>query len=196
MAGRLRLAIVGATVIFITQASPAMAGPPAVVVHIDDQAGVEPRQLASAKIEVERIFRSAAVSVTWQEGPLAPAVSADAAAEVRHVAVILLSGQTSSPPATTANECTLGQALQTIGRAYIFYNRVVGESSTRPVDVALVLAHVMAHEIGHLLLPPNSHSRIGIMRSHLDFTLGTPRQFTDEHAAMLRARLSGGPAHH
>ena len=75
MARWLGLAMVGATVTLFAHASAAVAGPPAVVIHVDDQASVEPRQLANAKAQVERIFRRAAVSVTWQQGPLAPAVT-------------------------------------------------------------------------------------------------------------------------
>ena len=47
--------------------------------------------------------------------------------------------------------------------ADVFYGPMLKlqmETSTR---VALILGHVMAHELGHLLLGTNSHSRDGLM---------------------------------
>ena len=46
--------------------------------------------------------------------------------------------------------------------AYVFYDRV---RALPFADAADLLAVVMAHEIGHLLLPPGSHSSSGVMRA-------------------------------
>ena len=35
-------------------------------------------------------------------------------------------------------------------------------------EMEVLLGHVIAHEIGHLLLPPNSHSLKGLMAGHMD----------------------------
>jgi hypothetical protein len=53
--------------------------------------------------------------------------------------------------------------------AYIFIDRaekaVLASSRTsRPVSLTTLVAYVMVHEIGHLILGPNSHSARGIMR--------------------------------
>ena len=57
----------------------------------------------------------------------------------------------------------------TSGIIYIFYDRVetaFGRTNgTTPLE--LILGITMAHEIGHLLLPPG-HSLKGIMRARLD----------------------------
>ena len=45
----------------------------------------------------------------------------------------------------------------------IFYHRVEELSARRHTSRALLLGHLIAHEIGHLLLGSNSHSRSGIM---------------------------------
>jgi hypothetical protein len=52
-----------------------------------------------------------------------------------------------------------------VGRAYAFYPRV--EEAVRRygrMGPATLLGHVIAHEIGHLLLGPAAHAPLGIMR--------------------------------
>ena len=58
-----------------------------------------------------------------------------------------------------------------------------------------MLAHVMAHEVGHLLLP-HGHSATGLMRANwdaADLRRAVYRQlnFTAEQAELIRARLRG-----
>lgn len=52
--------------------------------------------------------------------------------------------------------------------AYVFYDRVQELTERQNLGHAL-LADVMAHEIGHLLLGSNSHSVRGIMCAHWDY---------------------------
>jgi hypothetical protein len=47
--------------------------------------------------------------------------------------------------------------------AYVFYEPVLRLSSEYRFNGAMVLAHIIAHEIGHLLLGSNSHSPSGVM---------------------------------
>jgi len=54
------------------------------------------------------------------------------------------------------------------GQADIFYEGIEKRSHETSVDPAIILGHVAAHEIGHLLLGSNSHSPWGIMRAHWD----------------------------
>jgi hypothetical protein len=183
------MAVIGAVTISMAQGSAA-AQPSRlpVVIRVDDRAGVEKRQLADAKSQVERIFRKADVSVEWQDG--SPSFEDGRAIGGRRIVVTLLNSETAGPEARPVSGCALGQAVRSTGHAYVFYNRLAGESLTRPVDLTVMLAYVVAHEVGHLLLPPNSHSRYGIMQASLDFTFGKPHQFTAEQAAMMRDALA------
>jgi hypothetical protein len=52
--------------------------------------------------------------------------------------------------------------------AYVFYDRVQELAERQRLGQAL-LADVMAHEIGHLLLGSNSHSLSGIMSAHWNY---------------------------
>jgi len=47
----------------------------------------------------------------------------------------------------------------------VFYDSVEKLHAEWHTDIASVLGHVIAHEIGHLLLGTNAHSRMGIMCS-------------------------------
>jgi hypothetical protein len=51
-------------------------------------------------------------------------------------------------------------------QADIFYEGIEKLRHETSVDPAIILGHVAAHEIGHLLLGSNSHSPWGIMRAH------------------------------
>ena len=52
-----------------------------------------------------------------------------------------------------------------------------------------VLGLVIAHEVGHLLLPHGDHSSSGIMQVAFDLSVRWPQRFTREEAAHIRAAL-------
>jgi hypothetical protein len=77
--------------------------------------------------------------------------------------------------------------------SYVFYDRVVEQ--TENLDLrAVLLGHLMAHETGHLLLGPNSHSPKGIMCAvwrpeELRNAAQGVLLFTPEQSKLLRAKL-------
>jgi hypothetical protein len=83
-----------------------------------------------------------------------------------------------------------GQAARGTGRAYIYFRRVAFAAHQRARDVGTVLGMAIAHEVGHLLLPNNSHSIVGIMRADLELTSMLPQEFTLRQSATIRANLS------
>lgn len=63
------------------------------------------------------------------------------------------------------------------------------------LSAAIALAHVVdvvgeviAHELGHLLLPDPSHTKVGVMRASVDVRAHMPARFTDGQAEALHAR--------
>jgi hypothetical protein len=100
----------------------------------------------------------------------------------------------------------LGVALPLEGtHAWVFYDRVL-LASPDDAYIAALLAHVMAHEIGHVLQGIIRHSESGILKAHWSGTdcarmVSFPLMFTREDAILIhhgleerRARLiSGGP---
>ena len=83
----------------------------------------------------------------------------------------------------------LGRAAHEVGRAYVFYDRIVRVTQTRPVDANVMLARVIAHEVGHLLLPPGSHSLFGIMQADFDVNSVQPCHFTGDEIALMQSLL-------
>jgi hypothetical protein len=161
----------------------AAATRPTVVLRIDDSAHVPPRDLAKAKVEIERVYRAAGVDVSW---------TGNVAGESRFLTVMLVNNREN--PARGGISCVLGVALPALGRAYVFVDRIIDALRSRPADADVVLARVIAHEVGHLLLPPGSHSRYGIMRADLDVGYANPNRFTDDQATFLRSALSTTPS--
>lgn len=48
--------------------------------------------------------------------------------------------------------------------AWVFSGRVCNDSAEPGLDAAQMLGHVIAHELGHLLLPHGAHSLAGVVR--------------------------------
>jgi hypothetical protein len=116
----------------------------------------------------------------------------------------------------------LGQALECssdhVGcSAYIFYGDVLSLAGEGDAAEYQLLGDALAHEIGHLLLGPNSHTPTGIMpgkwneqdlqtiaRAYLVFTPAQSKRIRDElltraqaplpTASIQRTRSPGGPS--
>lgn len=166
------------------------------VVHVDDRIGVPARDLAGARREVEEIFADAGVSILWKEGRFPASVMATITGGVatRQVAVVLV--HNTDDPLPGASGCTLGFAAKRPAVAYAYYNRIVEQSLLYPIDARVLLGRVIAHELGHVLLPPNSHSLLGIMRGNIDLGLEKPDRFTRDQARVIRAVLAGSIVSH
>jgi hypothetical protein len=145
-----------------------------------DQATVNSESLAAANQAVNRIMGDAGFDVVWIEaGDLLnadlPSVP-DSAWRNRlpangYLAVVI------TPIAVKGSSKTeAGFAAVTAGpyrRAYVFYDRVktfsnMIEAMPNNKSVGLVLGHVIAHELGHLLIPGHAHTPVGIMRGEWD----------------------------
>ena len=59
-----------------------------------------------------------------------------------------------------------GESFVAARIANIFWNRVEEQTRRLNVHAPRILAHAVAHELGHLLLGSNSHSPTGIMTAH------------------------------
>jgi hypothetical protein len=59
--------------------------------------------------------------------------------------------------------------------AYVFLDKVSSFAASHRLALTHVLACVMAHEIGHLLLPPNAHRPDSVMRDRWHPALFPPR---------------------
>jgi hypothetical protein len=152
---------------------------PAVVIHLDNMVQMPDRELGAAKAEMEHVFRTAGVDVVWTD-----------ATGLRGLTLILVNATGPSGASGPDDRDVAGAAMRLTRRAYVFPDRLTAASRNRQTDAPVVLGRVMAHEIGHLLLPAGSHSRQGIMRAHVDFSQVGVHCFAADQAQAIRLVLS------
>ena len=149
-----------------------------------DLTGLAPEILATARQHAVRIVRSAGVAVTWLDLDSRAKCSIPNTAS-RHFVVVILP----KAPSGWTSPDAMGLAPGRTGlhpRAYVFYNYVqiavdlLEPGSRRNSGLGILLGHVIAHELGHLLIPGDAHSLTGIMS-----TQWTYRQWEDIVAERL-----------
>ena len=84
----------------------------------------------------------------------------------------------------------LGVAPRQTGRVYLFWDRILRRAEDDKALPQIVLGRVLAHEIGHHLLPMPGHSDGSLMRASMNFRVHTLPTFTDAEARSIRLRLS------
>lgn len=179
---------------------------PEITVHLYDQAGVPERTLRQAVMATTRIFAEAGVRLRWV--PQAPPVARPGegllfrpSSSPVEVSIRLLPKRLSDLMVRRGSP-KLGLTYDEGKKAYrflatVFFDRV--ESAAAALyDVAApdLLGHVMAHELGHILLGPDAHARGTIMACPWDsgdFRLLRRGQlrFTLEQAAILQGQVGG-----
>lgn len=166
----------------------ASADDPVIAVHVEDYARVPPDDWAVVRREVEQIYETAGVSLVWA-GPLRIPAREWPRDGVRRVALALVNIEVpfAGDPKDTAD--VLGRAAAELSRAWVFANRVTEAARTGAVDANVLLARVIAHEIGHVLLPGEKHTTRGIMRANLEREQVGFFWFTAEQAAAMRAGI-------
>ena len=150
----------------------ASASPEAsITVRVYDYAGVGSRTLSSAKQDATWIFRRAGIGLVWQDCALTPdeLLENPACEAVKGPTVVSLR----ILPRTMAERLQAGATafgitLYPEGTGFptttnVFYERVTLLAALGVSSEAVTLGHVMAHELGHVLLGSGSHSRGGIM---------------------------------
>jgi hypothetical protein len=142
-----------------------------VTVFVYNYAAVPPEVLALTEAEASRIYQQAGIEIQWRECPLAPKdASQFPACQVppgpTKLALRILSQSMAE---------RLRQAQETFGFAMIpedgsfatvanvFSYNAEQLASRRGMRHGVILGHLAAHELGHLLLGAGSHSSHGIM---------------------------------
>ena len=186
---------------FLTIAFPALANEPPpkpqVIINVYNDAQVLEKVLVQAEQEATRIFRQAGVDNVWVEcqsfkPDLNPKPECDSPAGPRHLALRIV------PWSSKLRDSVFGTAfLSEEGEGTysdVFYHAVQKLHDDWHASLAGVLGHVMAHEVGHLLLGTNAHSPTGIMRLSWQgrelrsVSMGT-FLFTSEQAESMQAKL-------
>jgi hypothetical protein len=175
----------------------------AITIRVHNYAGVAPKTLADTEEVATEIFQEAGVETRWVDivstrentqvsSPYYPALtSAD-------IQLSILPSKMSDRLGLPNN--VIGLAPDTDAQIiYVFESKVEtvfwrllraqhNGRMERPVSRAQILGHVIAHELGHLLLNLKGHSAHGIMRDEMDFTdRHDSLLFTPQQAEVLRA---------
>ena len=140
-----------------------------IAVDLADSVKVGPRDLAEAEAWATASYRAVGIDVIW--GRRGSGTSGLSATNIIRVRVVLVPHENAEAKcaAERLSNQVAGIAMSGVqderGRiAYIFYHRIERMALANGAPVARGLGHVMAHEIGHLLLGVNSHSRDGLMQ--------------------------------
>jgi hypothetical protein len=180
------------------QSLPRVGSVPAITVAVYDDLHLSSQLLADAEDEAMRVYRKAGVAISWVEcKSLRMETETDVRCQDPPSAVHL--NLRIVPHASKSSDGIFGVAFLSAEGTGAYSN--VSYDSAEVLDrdwhvgLARVLGHVMAHEIGHLLLGSNAHSRQGIMcprwrgvELHLASTGSL--LFSEEQARLMRERIA------
>ena len=158
-----------------------------IVLHVDDFSGISAADRSAAAVEVTRIYARAGVNTLWATG----SEHADAAG--LHVRVRLLSRSMAEAQidAEGLTHTIVGKAAREARHASIFTFQILTLALREGENFRLALGRVIAHEVGHLLLPPNSHAAHGIMRASPSVRSNGSYDFTTDQGVAIRSMLRG-----
>jgi hypothetical protein len=192
-------AIVAALVVPIGISETEAAGG-RVRLRLRDHSRTDPVLLYDARALAVSILADAGVSSFWDAEPSGPDDPRDPADEIE-LDVHLLGPRTTR---LSAGESALGLAVVGPGEpshtAFVFQDRVLAYAGRHRLDAGRLLGHVIAHEVGHLLLASTTHAATGLMRGHWTPALlkrgaGGAMRFSESEGAAMRQRLVSSAAH-
>ena len=141
---------------------------PSVEIYVYNQARVSAGILSQAEKEATRIFRISGFRTRWVDCSTAEVIGTECNGLPQAGDVVLqIVHETRKLKGDVFGAAFLGQD-GTGQYTNVFYDRVNELNRDCKVPLADLLGHVMAHEVGHLLLGLNSHSMSGIMRGYWD----------------------------
>jgi hypothetical protein len=158
--------------------------PAALVLHVKDYQRVPAGELAGAQRVVSELYARIGVEIVWTAGSarMAPADGN------WHVDVVIMDQQMTDRDAPDAT--AFGKGSMLIHRATIYFPRILAHAWMTHSNPARVLALVLAHEVGHTLLPEYSHAASGLMRANWEGAVVHVPGFAPAQATAIRATLA------
>jgi hypothetical protein len=167
--------------------SPAVGGDdvrfvPTATVRVDNLATIPNEYLQFAEGRAAAIFSGIGARIIWLD---------EGSAIQQHVnpsftLVVLRTGY--APGRDSRSVDALGTAIPSVRRAHVFYDRIEALNGSSN-SILSILGDVMAHELGHLLLPPPGHSLGGIMRPNVMIRWAPAPTFSKSQAVEILRRL-------
>src|SRR5512138_1140594 len=154
------------------------------LVRVDNVAAVPPEHVRFAEDRASAVFGRIGATIRW--------IDQDEAARDRVKAlltVVIVNEEQNQGGGASRFVDALGLANPSVRRAHVFYDRVAALNVGTPRTIPSLLGDVIAHELGHLLLPPPGHSLDGIMRAELETRSWALKTFTAPQAREVLSRL-------
>lgn len=166
---------------------------PTVSLVINARAWMRPDEIARATVEITRILGAIGVRVDWIAGAASVADRLDNRLEPDYAIHVIVLARTDRPDADALPLGFAPPETTLCDAAIVIFKEHVDEfahAHGRPAS--LILGLVIAHEIGHVLLPKPAHTSAGIMQSPWDQQTMTQAdnpglQFTAQQGALIRA---------
>jgi hypothetical protein len=176
---------------------------PTVILYVSDVAKVPRDVLERAEREMTAIYRRIGVNAVWADcfRNTAEPMSRPAPCNNGSLRLLVVIPSAAATEQMRLPQDVLGLAPraspEVAGRVvYVFYDRAKALAHrSREFNVGTLFGYVLAHEIGHLLLPFGSHSPNGIMsrdwdNAQLRAADRGALSFTNDQAKLIRATVS------
>ena len=177
-----------ATVLVFVAACPTLATAQTLVVQVDNNARIPAADLAQTENVVGHSFHAISVRVIWEhsEVPLD-----DLRGRRVHLRLLSRTSADRKIAKERLANAVLGQTVRPARLVYIFCHRIVEASVKYSHEYTRILGLVVAHELGHALLPAGSHSESGVMKGRANLWGKLAHEFTAEEGEAIRAELRG-----
>jgi len=146
--------------------------------------------LAGAQSGATRIFQPARIDILWMKPG-----DRECSDGVRIIRIVLPSMKNADQYVQLehVDKNALGDANATASLIHIFWDRLAVSASHQGRDEAGLLGVVLAHEIGHVLLPGAGHSPTGIMQASVEIRMLAPLRFTVQQSEEMRRHIRQTP---
>jgi len=157
-------------------------------VLVCDQANVPRETLKEAQRMASFVFHEAAIELLWLDEKSSSVAEADWILRIHCCFDRLKTGLQNR---TVAFAPAGGRHIT------VFWDKIRTEAAAGSHPEALMLGYVIAHELGHLLLPPRYHSPYGIMKNRLSYNDWSQVRrlgnlfFSEEEARRMQVALAG-----
>jgi hypothetical protein len=153
-------------------------------VHVSDYQRIPADHMAEVRQLVSKVYARIGVRVVWTTSTERELELVGAYADLVVLSAAMVDRQQAVPNA-------FGVASHVTRRAYIYYDRIQAHAMRTNGDPSRVLALVVAHELGHVLLPEYSHVKDGLMRPDIRGQVRHIPDFLPAQASTIRTLLSG-----
>jgi hypothetical protein len=157
-----------------------------IVVQVNDYEEVPPADLTEAESVATHIYEAIGVRVIWVH---AEVPFADPRGVRVHVRLLSREMANRMIAKEKIKDDVLGEAIASTYGAYVFVDRIAPVVFQFAQPYTRVLGLVIAHEIGHILLPGQRHSESGIMSANVNLWSRKLVYFTLEQGTAIRSLL-------